>query len=169
MSEKRYQEILKRIYAQQQISQTNDALLAVLDALNSVDMLQELQDKLSIIRKVYGTKIFQREDWAGVLIWHPNKGYYGYQMLTIVGIWAIEQDNKTITIQFGSRKTPYTAPVYNAEAYHKLIRKTFTTYYTDSGQPVSTPFFETHYVTEKRLEIREQLSEVLQEWIKLDS
>jgi hypothetical protein len=166
MSDKRYQEILRRIYAQQQISAPNDSLLAILDALNSSDMLQDILDKLRKIRQVYGTKIFQRDNWAGLLLWYPNKGYYGYQMLTIVGIWVIEHENETIMVQFGTRKTPYTAPVYNAEAYHKLIRKSYTTYYNDSGEPPSTPLFEIQYEPENRLEIRQQLENTITNWIK---
>jgi hypothetical protein len=132
-------------------------LAKALDALNAFDALDTVRRKRYNTATCFGpapftspaapTQVENLPRWIGVLIWRRAPGYYGYKTLTLTGVWAVESpapaesdaaakaDDGPITIIVGERIIPYTSDFYVAEAYFKLIRTTFTDYYSDDGRP----------------------------------
>lgn len=93
--------------------------------------------------------------WVGVVVWQRAPGYSGYKLLTVRGIWAL-QEGTDARIIVGQKVLPYSASFYEAEAYHKLIRKGFDIYYSDTGAPpTTTRSYDALYSLEQRLEMRE--------------
>lgn len=76
--------------------------------------------------------------WVGVVIWARAAGYTGYRHLRVIGVWAVAPSSASDAaplIHVGARMLPFRAPFYEAEAYHKLMRRGFETYYQDDGAP----------------------------------
>lgn len=72
--------------------------------------------------------------WVGVVIWRRGGGYTGYKTLLIVGVWA-QQTADGAHVIVGHKPLPFSAPFYEAESYHKLMRDGFDVYYQDDGSP----------------------------------
>ena len=142
-----------------------DALARSLDGLNALDALDLLRAKRFSPNLSWGAKAFtgkQPTPWVGALIWHRPAGYFGYKTLTVIGVWAVAEAEGTRII-VGTKLLAFTAPFYEAEAYHKLIRDSFDLYYTDRGAPPEQNrwVFTTLYDPAQRLELRDQLPGLL--------
>lgn len=136
-----------------------DELARILDGLNVWGTLEDLRMKRFSPNLCYGPKAIgglQPEPFVGVVLWHRSTGYYGYKVLTLLGVWARgEKDNTVILI--GTRRLPYTVDFYEAEAYHKLIRRDYDLYYKDDSTPPSDAL-AIPYSTELRLTLRETIA-----------
>lgn len=94
--------------------------------------------------------------WVGVVMWTRAPGYEGYRVLTLRGVWAIEE-GEAARVMVGARRLAYSAPFYEAEAYHKLIRNSFDLYYGDDGAPPAQPTLSVLYDEAERLTLREEV------------
>lgn len=134
----RYDDILRRIAQRQQQEQRaplQDQLSTALNALNAYGVLDELPTRrLRVL--CYGPQPFAGADWAGVLRWYRPRGYYGYQTLTLLGIWAT-LDNDAVQIILGTKPLTFKGPYYNAESFNKHIKKRFDIYHEGSASPPS--------------------------------
>ncbi|MCC6614869.1 MAG: hypothetical protein IT320_15415 [Anaerolineae bacterium] len=131
-------------------------ILDDLDAWRAVETALAGQPRLI----AWGPKIMRGDrpvPWVSVVMWRRASGYSGYKTLTLSGVWAVQDTPPRIVV--GQRRLPYAAPFYEAEAYHKLMRKEFTIYYRDDGAPPSLPSrrWDAPYVPEQRLALRETI------------
>lgn len=163
-SERRYAEIMRRIAQRKQAPTPKPSLLeSTLDQLNVLDELARLSRRLTENRIAYRPGVVNGRGWVGVLIWHHEYGYYGYRSLTITGVWAVWRDGE-IHVIVGEKTRSYAAAVFNAESYHKLVRKGFQTYYDDDGSPPTrgdSIHLQATYTPENRLAIRQQIAHTL--------
>lgn len=173
--DERYNEILRRIAARQQAqaqaaaqSSLHAVLGGALDSLNALDLLDATLSK-TLRKKGYlcwGPAAFRSADWLGTLLWCKPASYHGYRLLRVVGIWATLGEGR-VQITVAGKALPYAAPFYEAEAYHKLMRKGFDTYYQDDGAPPAAgTLLHTAYDAEQRLLLREQLAAALKAWLE---
>lgn len=109
---------------------------------------------------------FKPYTWVGVVGWRRGPGYYGYRILQLIGVWAVQDAPGPPLIIVGTKRLRYTAPTYEAEAYHKLLRKTFEPYYDGNASPPpdATRLFTARYASERRLELRDAVREALAGW-----
>ncbi|MCL4249981.1 MAG: hypothetical protein KJ065_17675 [Anaerolineae bacterium] len=100
--------------------------------------------------------------WVGVIMWRRASGYTGYRTLSLSGVWTV-QEAHVVRIIMGQRTLPYAAPFYEAEVYHKLMRKDFTVYYDDNGAPPAPLLrsLDVTYDLQARLALRETILQVL--------
>lgn len=134
-------------------------LLTILNGLNIADSLTTGAPHYLHKLLHYGPRAYTGKTWAAILIWMRESGYYSYQELTLFGVWAQQQDDQ-IQILIGVRHLHYSAPVFNAESYQKIIRQNFTTYYGDDGHPphAGELFFQTAYDPLHRLGLRQEIA-----------
>jgi hypothetical protein len=136
-----------------------DELARILDGLNVWGILEALRAKRFSPNLCYGPKVIgglTPVPYVGVVLWHRPAGYYGYKTLTLLGVWArYEGDNPALLV--GVKRLSYSAPFYDAEAYHKLIRRSYDLYYQDDGAPPAdaTVF---PYQPEQRLSLRDTIA-----------
>jgi len=174
-SEERYQQIMRQIaerkaeeaLAPARAKQTD--LARVLDGLDALGKLDKLQDLLPMTPQLNGPKSFEGfkpVTWVGVVVWRRGPGYFGYRVLQLVGVWALQDTPGPPLIVVGTKRLRYIAPTYEAEAYHKLLRKTFAPYYDgDAGPPpANTRLWTARYSAEQRLDLRDQIRETLAQW-----
>lgn len=140
-------------------------LARILDGVNALDALDALRRQRFSPNLSWGAKAFSGTmpgAWVGALIWHRPAGYFGYKTLTVIGVWALAGEGGTI-LTVGTKLLPFTAPFYEAEAYHKLIRDGFDLYYSDRGAPPdeSRRVFTTPYDPAQRLTLRDALPSYL--------
>lgn len=174
-SEERYQQIMRQIAerrAEEALAparaKQND-LGHVLDGLDALGKLDKLQEVLPMTPRLNGPKTFEGVKpvtWVGVVAWRRGPGYYGYRVLQLIGVWAVQDTAGPPLIIVGVKRLRYTAPTYEAEAYHKLLRKTFAPYYDGDASPPqpATRLFSARYNSERRLELRDQIRETLVQW-----
>lgn len=140
----------------------------ILAGLNVLSVLDDNTAKY--LRDVlhYGPSSFTGKGWAAALIWYRQKGYHGYQTLMLFGIWAVDADDTT-RLLIATKPLKFSAPVYNAESYHALIRQSFKTYYADDGSPPSEDYiiYETTFDPTRRLKLREELATEMIQWLRL--
>lgn len=153
------------IAARAPLAARQERLARALDALNAFDALDGLRRLRWPAGGAFGPRPFVGAapvPWVGVLLWRRAAGYYGYKTLTLMGAWAVEaaavplaapvaplpaesnpddsaSEPPPIALIAGTRTIPYTSDFYVAEAYFKLIRETFTDYYSDDGRPSDVP------------------------------
>ncbi len=143
-------EIIQRRKANQ-LAQQQDPLARVLDDLNAMDTLASLSAHAALCN---GPKVIKSAyPSIGVVIWQRAPGYYGYKTLKLVGVWASTRGGST-GITVGKKLLSFSAPFYDADAYHKLIRKGYDLYYHDDNQPPAQPAYSVRYDPEQRLELR---------------
>lgn len=167
-SEQRYQEIMRRIAQGKSSPATETAMstcVKALDALNIVDLLDDLRRHPPDSIQCYGPKSIVRKTWAGTVVWCKRKGFNTHLQLLLLGVWAIQRDD-AIAIVVGTKELVYSAPIYTAEAYHKLIRTDYTVYYDDDGSPPPEKhLFSTVYDPAERLAIRQAIADAAAQWL----
>jgi hypothetical protein len=138
-----------------------EELARILDGLNVWGALEKLRQKRFSPNLCYGPKAvggLEPVPFVGVVLWHRAAGYYGYKTLTLLGVWAREES--TVPILIGVKRLPYAAPFFDAEAYHKLIRRGYDLYYQDDGTPPPDAAV-IPYKPELRLSLRETIASEL--------
>jgi hypothetical protein len=175
----RYAEILKQIEQrkQQQTSAPIQSLLAAaLDALNAAGLLTSIKRRPPADMSAYGPKTFngnrptsegRAQEWVGSVMWHKPKGYQHFQILRLLGIWAIG-DGRSIRLVIGEKRLTFNAPIFNPESYYHHIKRKFDLYYTGHASPpfeVEALIYDAPYDESKRLETRSALQTVLRHWI----
>ena len=174
-SEERYQQILRQMaerraeeaLAPARAKQTD--LQHVLDGLDIVGKLEKLEELLPVTPRLNGPKAFEGLKpltWVGVVAWRRGPGYFGYRILQLIGVWAVQDTPGPPLIVVGTKRMRYIAPTYEPEAYHKLLRKTFGPYYDGdaSPPPANTRLLTVRYSSEQRLALRDQIRETLVQW-----
>ncbi|MCC6804476.1 MAG: hypothetical protein IT319_16450 [Anaerolineae bacterium] len=147
-------EIIQRRRAYQ-VAQQTDPLAHILDDLNVMDMMEGLRSRTPLC---YGPKVIRSAAPSmGVVVWLRPAGYHGYKSLRLVGVWVTERGDK-VMIAVGKKLLPFTPPFYDADAYHKLIRKSYDLYYRDDNTPPAQPAYSVPYDVEQRLELRETVA-----------
>lgn len=134
----------------------------ILDSLNAWDALDRARRQISgsgPIRLAFGPKPVAGPDYAGAVIWKRAPGYHGYKILTVVGIWCARTADAA-HILIGSKRLPYQAPFFDPEAYHKILRRDYLTYYADDGAPPAHSGIraQTIYDPAQRLALRRWLA-----------
>ncbi len=165
-NEARYQAILRKLATRRPFGTTPPAptpAMGLLDQINAYDALSAAKDHASLAR-CYGPKVCHGPHWAGVVLWRPGQGYYGYQQLTLAGIWALLNGDESLLLA-GKRYLAYQAAIYDPEAYHQLIKKQFNLYYDDAGQPPTTAqaSWVARYHPQERIALRDQLNSALRQ------
>jgi hypothetical protein len=151
-------EIIARRRAKQ-LAPQQDILARVLDDLNAFDTLETLIERMKLC---YGPKVISGEGRMGVVVWRRPPGYHGYKTLSLIGVWAVLREDQP-QIMVGRKLLAFSAPFYDADAYHKLIRKNYDLYYNDDNQPPTAPSFSAPYESERRLELRETVKRAVAE------
>jgi hypothetical protein len=143
-------EIMARRKANQ-VAQQTDPLARVLDALNAMDALDSLRRRAYLC---YGPKVIRSAAPSmAVVIWQRPPGYYGYKTLKLAGVWVYLRGTRT-AVCVGQKLLAFSAPFYDADAYHKLIRKSYDLYYKDDNRPPSKPAYSVAYDGDVRLDLR---------------
>lgn len=171
-NQRRYDDILKRI-AERKTTEKNQpeqkqksAYDLILDSLNAYDQMATLPHHTYKHILCYGPQVIRKPTWSGVVVWYRNKGYYGYQILHLLGIWA-HQHHTNIELAIGIRDLPYRASIYSAEGYHASIRNGFKLFYEDDGHPPeerNAILLQTIYQQKERLALRQTLINSLLQW-----
>ena len=173
----RYDDILRRIAARKAQESPPDEsaqmdmpdLADSLDGLNAWGFLDDLTERELKRVQCFGPEVFKapllRRDWLGVVIWYKLRGYYHYETLWLLGIWAL-RDGDTITITVGTKALTFNAPAYNPESYYFHLKKRFDIYYDGdaSPPPESDRRFSAVYDAARRLELRDPLQNALAAW-----
>ena len=146
-----------------------DDLGKVLDEVNAWGLLAAQQEAQHRDITAFGPDVFRGflpRSWVGVAFWYKRKGYYFYDQIQLLGIWALRRDAETIDIVCGLRALRYSLPFFSAESYYHRIRREFRTCYKDNGQPPAGTSLRYTSVWEpgKRLAIRRDLEETLAQW-----
>jgi hypothetical protein len=172
--EARYAEILRRIEARKsQPAPQQAGLAAILDGLNALGALDELKRRPPPGLNLYGPRSLRAAQasaeggWLGAVIWARQRGYFHYQQITLVGVWAVGGAEASATILVGFKTLPFDHPIFNPEAYYRSIKKDFYLYYPDDGSPPHTSesiLYQAVYVESERLAIRAAVVEALKGW-----
>jgi hypothetical protein len=174
-SEDRYQQIMRQIAerraekALEPAREKQNDLGTVLDGLDVLGKLEMIAAAGVMMPRANGPKTFsgfKPHTWVGVALWRRGGGYYGYRILQIVGVWAVQDAPGPPLIVVGTKRLRYIAPTYEAEAYHKLLRKTFEPYYDGDASPPpdATRLLSARYGSERRLELRDAVQRLLSDW-----
>lgn len=177
-NDSRYDAILRRIAARRHSSSQRkreqasapqqDTLATILDGVNAWGFLEEIKQAPLAQINCYGPKSFRGYTpvpWVGVVVWCKPRGYYYYQTLTLLGIWAYEAVSES-HITLGTKTLDFSAPIFNPESYYHHIKRRFDLYYQDDGSPPpdDTRLFTVKYDPSKRLEVRETVQRELARW-----
>lgn len=151
------------------LSVVNDDLGGTLDALNAWGYLEEWKDAKLKQVNCFGPGEFRGyipTAWAGVILWCKYRGYYHYNTLYMVGIWAIRVESDQIDVVIGTKEASYSHPIYNPEGYHRRIQTEFKTFYQDNGCPPDEErhLYKTRYESTQRLEVRQIIEKTLKTW-----
>ncbi len=146
-----------------------DPLGRALDEVNAWGLLTAQQEAQHRDITVFGPDVFRGflpRAWVGVAIWYKQKGYYFYDRIRLLGIWAQRLDEGHIEILSGRRSLHYALPFFNAESYYYRIRREFRTVYKDDGRPPPTPVcpYTSPWDLAHRLDIRRELEDLLEQW-----
>lgn len=169
---KRYEEILKNIGSRRPFGRRHEQSEPraphdqVLDLLNTFDALAELAQRDYEAILCYGPQALRGPAWSGVVIWYHRKGYHGYQILNLLGVWASYRAGE-ILLSIGIRPLPYRAPVYDPGVYRVAIRSNFRIYYDDKGHPPDEKdrvLYRAPFKADERLRQRQTLRDLLQSW-----
>ena len=167
-SDARYEDIMRRIAerrAQQAAApkrEARDDLAHILDDVDAWGKLEAIQRAKALRRLCWGPAVvggITPAPWAGVVIWRRGSGYHDYKQIQLIGIWALTGDEDLPLLTVGAKMLSYSAQGYEAEAYHKLIRKHFNLYYRDDGSPPppGSRRYTVRYELARRLAIRDAL------------
>lgn len=104
--------------------------------------------------------------WAGVMIWHRPRGYYGYRELGVLGVWALRVDDAVVDVAVGRKRLIYQQPLYNPESYHYRIQREFRTDYGDDGAPPAAFDLRARFDRAGRLALRAAVEAALADWAR---
>ncbi|MAS37143.1 MAG: hypothetical protein CL610_24295 [Anaerolineaceae bacterium] len=167
---RRYRD-LKRQISQPSPQQTlaKDELGQVLDNLNAWGFLEDQQqaDHRDIL--CFGPGVFRGYlpvTWAGVTLWHKPRGYYFYDTLGMLGIWAVRPEPGVLRVLVGTRQLSYALPFFNPESYYRRIQQEFRTFYQDNGSPPPDDQcrYSVTYDAACRLEMRRAIEDEIIRW-----
>ena len=170
--QQRYHDILKRIAKRRpfgSVPQDEEPLTPqdrALDLINACDSFANLTQHSYPDILCYGPKALRQSAWSAVVIWYHRKGYHGYQLLKLMGVWAHYRETD-ILLSIGIRTLPYRAPVFDAGVYHVAIQNGFALYYEDDGHPSAADdrtFYRAIYKAQDRLTHRQALIDILDNW-----
>ena len=171
-SNRHYRDLKQRLEAQTPKpldAKHDDALGKALDDLNAWGFLEAQQAAHHAKITCFGPAVFRGYlpvKWAGVAVWYKQRGYYFYDTIHLVGIWALRRDSGEIGVVVGSRDMTYALPFFNPESYYRRIQDEFRTFYKDNGHP--PPDDACRYVAvydpANRLDMRRQIEDELAEW-----
>jgi hypothetical protein len=171
--EARYADILRRIEARKsQPAPQQVGLAAILDGLNALGALEDLKRRPPPSLNLYGPRSLRARDpaadggWMGAAVWGKQRGYYHYEQITLVGVWAIAAGGG-VTICTGVKPLTYDQPVFNPEAYYHRIQQDFYIDYPDDGAPPTDSkaiLYQQVYTEDARLAIRAALRAALKGW-----
>jgi hypothetical protein len=171
-SNRRYRDIKRQLQEnapQPAAAKHDDELGRVLDELNAWGFLEAQQQRRHEKVSCFGPGHFRGYlpiTWAGVGVWYKQRGYYYYDRIQLVGIWALRSLPEQIEVVLGVRDLIYAMPFFNPESYYRRIQQEFRTFYKDSGAPPSAAQqrYSTNYDPTRRLEIRRALEDELIIW-----
>ena len=165
-ADKRYEQIMQRIKARSNQQEHWSVLMQTMDALNATALLEELAAHRLPRYALYGPRCYSGDTWLSCVLWSHARRVSGYRMLSVMGIWVCRFDPTELIV--GSRQLVYSAPVFNGEAYYKLIRQNYRTYYSDNGHPpdVADCLLHAIYHHEDRLDLRRRLQECVHGWLQ---
>jgi hypothetical protein len=190
---RRYQDILRRIEQRQREQASapiQSALAAALDSLNAAGLLAAVKRRPPVEMSAYGPKTFKGLvtsldsllaadgqnslgpfHWTGSVLWHKPKGYFHYQTLGLLGVWALE-DSDGISVVAGEKRLSFNAPVFNPESYYHHIKRRFDLFYEgdasppDAGAGADSVLQGLRFDLAQRLGLREALESVLRAWFE---
>lgn len=122
---------IRRRRAEMSAAPRRSLLLAVLDSLNTMDVLARWNPPG---QQTYGPRSFTGQDWAGAVCWAKGTDYHAYKTLTLIGLWARQTDD-TVELLVGKKTLSFSAAFYSAEAYHAAIQHDFRPYYAGDAAP----------------------------------
>lgn len=174
----RYEDILRAIELrkrEQAAAPTQSELTSALDGLNIAGMLEYIRKRPPQGLSVYGPRRFtspllpltaERNIWVASAIWHKPKGYLYYEMLSLLGIWAISHTDG-ILIRLSEKTLTFSAPVFNPESYYHHIKRKFDLHYKGDASPPSTvaDLYQVFYQPAERLQLREAIESHLRDWV----
>lgn len=149
--------------------QPNDALGQALDDVNAWGFLDDQQQAQHRAISCFGPGVFRGYlpvAWVGVAIWHKPRGYYFYDTLGMIGIWALRAEPDAVDIVLGTRTLAYKLPFFNPESYYRRIQQEFRTFYQDNGAPPAPEErrLTVRYDPAQRLDIRRAIEDELILW-----
>ena len=162
------QRVKQRVPPDPQVNLKDD-LGKVLDDLNAWGFLDDQQQAQHRSILCFGPGVFRGYlpmAWVGVVLWHKPRGYYFYDTLGLLGIWALRAEPDGIEVVLGTRELTYVLPFFNAESYYYRIKREFRTFYNDIGSPPARDAcrLATCYEPARRLDIRRQIEDELIAW-----
>ncbi len=149
-------------------SVSTDHLADALNAINAAGMLAEAQRQFPSTYLCYGPKTVKGDSsvpYLGSVIWYRPAGYYDYEKLTILGIWALHSD-QDMRILLGTASLDYVLPFYQPEHYQYELRKDFVKFYGNRVPPPAKPLHTLIYASDKRLEQRLLLEKLVSQWVE---
>ncbi len=160
---------LDHLRSQQGSVPQRDALGQVLDDLNAWGYLEEQQQTRHDSITCYGPGVFRGYlplTWAAVTIWYKQRGYYYYDHLYLLGIWAMRSDEDTTQVIVGQRVLDYELPFFNPDSYYRRIQEEYRIFYKDSGAPPTgeNQRYSVTYDPAARLDIRREIEDALRLW-----
>jgi hypothetical protein len=165
--ESRYDAILRRLQQRKLEQATAHDLVAILDGVNAFGFLEAIKQAPLAQINCYGPKSFRGyipAPWVGVVIWCKPRGYYHYQTLTLLGLWAYETAGAP-TLTLGMKTLEYSAPIFTPESYHYHIKQRFDLHYDgDASPPERAGQYTVQFDPSKRLEIRRAIERELAAW-----
>jgi hypothetical protein len=155
---------LRRLHDEAPLRAAQAELATVLDGLNALDTLDSLRVN-ALSRLLSGGPVAVSgaapAPWVGAVMWQRAPGYFGYKLLTLYGLWALQPAEGPVRVLAGTRRLAYALDFYEADAYHKRIRREFALYYNDDGHPPAEPAWSAQYRAEDRLALRGQAAAAL--------
>jgi hypothetical protein len=156
---------LRRQKAEAPLRAEQTALAHILDDLDVMGALETVRKQRFSLKLCHGPKPvygLTPRVWIGAVLWHHPSGYFGYKTLTLLGVWAFNDEGSPM-ISVGIRHVPFAHPFFDPEPYHKLIQRDYSTYYRDDGSPPldDKQRFVTPYDPAERLTFRTEIQRQL--------
>ncbi len=169
---RRYRDIKRQLQErspQPAAAKHDDELGRVLDDLNAWGFLEDQQQQRHEKITCFGPGHFRGYlpiTWAGVGLWYKQRGYYYYDHIQLIGIWALRSVPDKIEVILGQRELTYALPFFNPESYYRRIQQEFRTFYKDDGTPPTAADrrYSADYDPAQRLNIRRAIEDELIVW-----
>ncbi|MBZ0300567.1 MAG: hypothetical protein K8J31_12535 [Anaerolineae bacterium] len=171
-SNRRYRDLKQQIQRPAPLSsqaERRDDLGQALDEVNAWGLLEEQQQAHHRLMTCFGPAIFRGYlpvAWAGVAIWHKPRGYYFYDTLGLLGIWALRTGERGVEMVVGTRVLTYMLPFFNPESYYRRIQTEFRTFYKESASPPPDEQrrYTACYDPARRLDLRREIEDEVSRW-----